>query len=326
MKNDRKLNVEQHCKSFSDWLDKHMMLGDSDQPGRLVVLMALLERLREKPNLDESLHLTKSKMQLQDHNKYVAQSLDRFNIGSPLKEFGRRASNVGGWIGPLFDWLKPIDFSAMPQIEREQLLENIGLIAAARIKVVSEGKPLIARYNKGTAVAVIVDILDQAQEKRRAKDVAEYLVGAKLQVKFGDNAAEPKNVNTPNRGQPADFFIGTTAIEVTVNPPDARHLNQIVDIVNNTGYDVWLLVRRSDREKWQNAVDVAIEEQFRFRVAVTDVETFVGQNVSELAKFERPLTVENLKEVVKTYNERWLPTVGSSGLRIVSAEPELDRD
>ncbi len=213
----------------------------------------------------------------------------------------------------------------MDTCEQGKFLSEIESIAASRLQVINEGKPLIARYNQGTAVAVIVDILDQAQKKKRAKDVAEYLVGAKLQVKFGEEAATPKNVNTPNRDRVADFQLGNAAIEVTVNPPDNRHLNQIGEILRNTVLDVWLLVRRHDREKWQNAVDATVDKQIRGRVAVTDIETFVGQNVSEIAKFIPPITATTLSELFGVYNDRWLPEAGSSGLRILIADSEPDR-
>ena len=100
-----------------------------------------------------------------------------------------------------------------------------------------------------------MDIFDQAQEKKRAKDIAEYLVGAKLQLRLGENSVRPKNVNTPNLDQPADFRVGNAAIEVTVNPADSRHLSQIDRILNDTTLQVWLLVRLADREGWQDAVD-----------------------------------------------------------------------
>lgn len=313
---------QQHRKSFASWLDEHMKMGRTDMPGRIVVVMALLERLREVPNLVNADHVATSGMQLQDHNKFVACALKRFGIDSPLREFGRRSSNLGGWIGPLFVWLESCGFPSMNPSQREALLNMVEAVAAERLQIINEGKPLIARYNIGTVVAVVADILDQAQEKNRAKDVAQYLVGAKLQLKYGKGAVQPKNVNTPNRDEPADFHIGNAAIEVTVSPPDPRHLNQVTRILGNTGMDVWLLVRAIDREKWQNSIDATIAGQLRGRVVVTDLETFLGQNVSEIGKFEPTLIAATLTELFKVYNERWLPAAGGSGLRIISEDPE----
>lgn len=308
--------------SFTDWLNQYMRVGESDQSGRIVVVMAACERLRENPSLQKEDHLTSSNMQLREHDRYVISAMKRFGIDSPVRAHGRRSSNLGAWIGPFFQWIESQGFLAMTSDEKDLFLTAIESIAASRLQVINEEKPLIARYNQGTAVAVLVDILDQAQKKKRAKDVAEYLVGAKLQIRFGDAAAEPKNVNTPNRERPADFHFGNAAIEVTVNAPDQRHLSQIAEILKNTGLDIWLLVRNYDREKWQNAVDATIDKPNRGRVAVTDIETFVGQNVSEIGEFDSSATVATLARLFTIYNERWLPKAGGSGLRIVSMEPE----
>jgi len=316
--------TNQYEESFVVWLDKYMRKGNSDQPGRIIVVMATFERLRRNPSLQKEDHLTSSNMQLVEHDHHVACALDRCKISSPVRAFGRRSSNLGAWIGPLLKWVKSQGFVSMNDHEKERFLSVVELMAAGRLQIINEGQPLIARFNEGTAVAVLVDILDQAQKKKRAKDVAEYLVGAKLQLKFGEAVAEPKNVNTPNRDRPADFHIGNAAIEVTVNPPDKRHLSQITAIIRNTGSDVWLLVRHNDREKWQNAVDATIAKQLRGRVEVTGIEAFVGQNVAEIGKFDPPLIATTLTELFTVYNDRWLPKVGGNGLRIVSVDPEHD--
>jgi hypothetical protein len=313
--------MAQQNESFSTWLDAHMKKGGADVPARLVTVMALLERLQEQPSLNVADHVSESGMQLEEHNSYVARALKRRDIVSPLKEFGRRSSNLHGWIGPLLDWLKSNGFAAASGSQQHDMLIAVESVAAERLQVINQGKPLIARYNKGTARAVIADILDQAQEKKRAKDVAEYLVGAKLQLRLGKDAVKPKNVNTPNLDQPADFPVGSAAIEVTVNPADGRHLSQIERILNDTTLHVWLLVRLADREKWQNVVDATFGERAG-RVAITDIETFVGQNISEIGGFDATRVADVLAGLFQVYNERWLPEAGTSGLRIVSGDPD----
>jgi len=312
----------QQKNSFTVWLDAHMKKGGADVPARLVVVMALLERLRQKPSLEVGEHVSKSGMQLEEHNHFAALALDHFKITSPVREWGRRSSNLQAWIEPLFDWLKSCGYDSVSTSEQQDMLRDAQSTVAQRLEIINQGKPLIARFNKGTARAVIADVLDQAQEKKRAKDVAEYLVGAKLQLRLGEAAATPKNVNTPNRNQPADFPIGSAAIEVTVNPADSRHLSQIQRILKDTTWQVWLLVRLRDREKWQNVVDASLDEQLAGRVVITDIETFVGQNISEIGAFDETRVVGTLSKLFELYNERWLPEAGTSGLRIVSGNPD----
>jgi len=208
----------------------------------------------------------------------------------------------------------------MPTKRRDDFLTEVQSVAAKRLMAINDDKPLIARYSKGTAVNVISDILDQAQAKKRAKDVAEYLVGAKLQLRFGDHIVKPKNVNTPSLGQLADFRVGNTAIEVTtVERADKSHLDQVAGILKDTGLQVWLLTRMKDREKWQNAVDAIFETQSA-RVVVADIETFVGQNISEIGVFKTEQVVAALVRLFDQYNNCWLPPAGSGGIKIINME------
>jgi hypothetical protein len=310
--------------SFSDWLDQHVKKGDSDKPSRVVVVMALLERLRGVPSLQPRDHLTDNGMQLSGHDRFVAEAMGRCETVCPVKAGGRRSSNIGAWIEPLLEWIRLHGFVSMSGVEKDEFLSGLQSIAAARLQIINEDQPLIPHFGEGSAVAVLENILDQAQKKKRAKDVAEYLVGAKLQLRFGDGAVEPKNVNTPNRNRPADFHLGDAEIEVTVNLPDKRHLDQINEIIERTASNVWLLVRESDREKWKNAVDATVPKQLRGRVVVNSIEAYVGQNVSEIGKFETPDTDRTLRDLFRIYNERWLPAAGGSGLRIKS--PDRDGD
>ncbi|MCX5670788.1 MAG: DUF4928 family protein [Planctomycetota bacterium] len=150
------------------------------------------------------------------------------------------------------------------------------------------------------------------------------MVGAKLELRLGEGVVQPKNVNTPSLGQLADFRIGGTAIEVTtVEHVDTAHLDQIGGILRNTGLQVWLLTRKRDREKWEKAMEASFREHLN-RVAVADIETFVGQNISEIGSFEPQDTRVALAKLFGRYTEHWLPPVGAGGLRIV--DPEARRE
>ncbi len=312
------MSFAQYESSFTEWHDEYMMKGGADVPARLLTLLGLLERLRELPVLDLDQHKADSGMQLIEHNAFVDRALARFAVQSPVQEKGRRSNNLHAWANSLFAWLTAAGFQQ--NAPNDDLLLGAQAVAAKRLALINDDKPLIARYSKGTAVAVIADILDQAQEKKRAKDVAEYLVGAKLELRFGDGVVQPKNVNTPSLGHLADFRIGNTAIEVTtVERADKSHLDQITRILQNTGLQVWLLTRMKDREKWQHAVEALFDAQV-LRIVVADIETFVGQNVSEIGKFQSEDVAKALSALFERYTTHWLPPIGAGGLRIVNME------
>ncbi|MCI0334163.1 MAG: DUF4928 family protein [Planctomycetes bacterium] len=318
------MKPEDPTHTFPSWLDQYMKKkpGGADVPARPVVLLAVLERLRTTPSLNADDHLTPNRQQLVDHNNFVKLGLERFNLANPLAASGRRASNVAAWIGPLFDWLRNAGFEGLRAAERESFLDSLASVAALRTQEINEAEPLIARFNKGTAKAIVADVLDQAQMKNRAKDVAEYLIGAKLQMLFGESVIPVKNVNTPS--DYGDFQIGRAAIEVTVNPADQRHIEEITRILRDTTLRIWLIVRLRDREKWQVAVDATFDSIENERIVVTDVETFLCQNVSERGSFEPTGEHETLTAIISIYNERWLPTAGGGGLRIISGDPQAE--
>ena len=303
--------------SFTPFLDEHMT-----KPGRLLALLGLLERLRIQSDLIKEEHLSPNHAQLVDHNKFVTLGLERFGLVSPLTKFLRRASNVGAWIGPLFEYLRSRDYENFTPPQRDALLDELAAATSVRVQHINEAQPLIARFNRGTAEAIVGDLLDQAQTKNRAKDVAEYLIGAKLQMIFGEAIVRPKNVNTPS--EHGDFQIGDVAIEVTINQPDKRHLDQISRLIEDTSLQIWLVVRLTDREKWRNAVDAAFESPQRQRILVTDVETYLCHNVTERGNFLATGTRDTLNRILDIYNDRWLPAAGAGGLRIVSGDPETD--
>lgn len=306
--------------SFIAWIDAHMTKGGSDVPARLLTLLGLLERLRETPTLHIDAHKAASGMQLIEHNGFVDRALARFGVTSPVQEKGRRSNNLHAWANPLFDWLRQAGFAEGQTVANDNVLLWTQEIAAKRLAVINEDKPLVARYNRCTAVAIIADLLDQAQEKKRAKDVAEYLVGAKLELRFGEGIVTPKNVNTPSGANLADFRVGNMAIEVTtVERPDKSHLDQLAGILSNTNLQVWFLTRLRDRERWQTAIDAMFETPSS-RIVVADVETFVGQNITEIGKFRTDDVRAELTRLFEQYGRRWLPPVGAGGLRIVSME------
>jgi hypothetical protein len=57
------------------------------------------------------------------------------------------------------------------------------------------------------------------------------------------------------------------------------------------------------------------------RLIVADVETFVGQNMTEIGDFDSTGIGNALRELFAIYNARWLPTAGSSGIRIEVSDP-----
>jgi hypothetical protein len=190
------------------------------------------------------------------------------------------------------------------------------------LRSIVEQGPLEARIRRRAAESVIADVLKQAEEKNKAGDVAQYLVGAKLMLRFNRdipvlpaNKGDRKSRLDPN-ARLGDFEIENAVIEVALGLPDDKHLAQVAQILDNPESEVRLLTRDDRVEVWRKAVD-ASEEIDELRVVVSSVAAFIGQNISELAEFSSDEKSLQLQALFDLYNERWISKVGTPGIAII---------
>ena len=105
-------------------------------------------------------------------------------------------------------------------------------------------------------------------------------------------------------------------IEVALGLPDEKHVSQVVDILEETDVEVWLLTRVERVETWKKELQRIIGADMK-RVVVDSVEGFVGQNVTELGRFSCKGKTENFVALFDIYNQHWIEAVGTPGIRIV---------
>ena len=108
---------------------------------------------------------------------------------------------------------------------------------AKPLRDIIEEEPLEARIEGRSAEAVIHDLLLQAEAKGKSGDVAQYLVGAKLALRFKrEIPVHPANKSdrksrSDKDAKLGDFVIENAVIEVAVGLPDEKHLEQIGEIL-----------------------------------------------------------------------------------------------
>ncbi len=144
------------------------------------------------------------------------------------------------------------------------------------------------------------DILAAARQTAKEGPVAQYLIGAKLQLRFPDKQIENKSYSTADEQQnrPGDFFVGTTAFHVTIAPMPA--VFEKCQRNSENGLRPFLLVPEHLLEgARQNAglkPSVPIE--------VESIESFVAQNIFELSEFSSDLLPARFRRLLEIYNER----------------------
>ncbi|MEO8613531.1 MAG: DUF4928 family protein [Luteolibacter sp.] len=299
-------------------IDTHGRKAGVCVPARLQSMLALLGSLRELPSLNLADHLSGAGQSLKGHETLAASALKRLGLTSLNKNSGRRSSNLHAWANPLLEILASSGYQEAP---RTELLDQAQQLIGTHLRLLIEEGPIRIKTQGKTAEAIIGELLKQADKKNKGGDVAQYLVGAKLTIRLqidipvhGANKGDRKS-HADTAARLGDFEIENCIIEVAIGIPDEKHLQQIEEILDSTDREVWLLTREDRVASWKN------ESLNRFgkrisRVVVTSVESFVGQNITELAGFSSSAKIERITELVELYNRKWVDAVGTPSIRI----------
>lgn len=164
--------------------------------------------------------------------------------------------------------------------------------------------------------SIIVDILGAAKARGQDGYVAQHLVGAKLAIRFRhipemEVSNFPGSASDDQAGRAGDFEIGDTAFHVTVAPSEATIRRCQQNLVNGLASvliipDARLAMARGIADQAGLLDDISVEA----------LESFVGQNVSELGVFARDGLKRELALLLQVYNERVEATESDKSLMI----------
>lgn len=290
-------------------------------PARLQAGLVLLERLRECPSLELSEHRAPGSAGVKSHETFGTRAHERLGLEPINKNHGRRSSNLPEWGQYLLDAIASAGFAKATTERREVIINEAQALLAEPLRAIIEQEPLEARIKGRSVETIIHDLLLAADEKGKSGEVAQYLVGAKLVLRFKrEIPVHPANKSdrkyrADENAKLGDFEIQNAVIEVAVGPADQKHLQQMAEILEKSDKEVWLLTRADRVNGWKNEVDDADDIDSK-RVVVTSVEAFVGQNITELAEFSTAGKVTQLKALFDIYNSQWVEKVGTPGIRI----------
>lgn len=309
--------------SLDDFVLREMHKSKHLVPARVQAALALLERLRVMPSLDLHNHLaSRGSSGLESHESFGNLAHQRFQLEAINKNHGRRSSNLQDWGQELLDLLRSVGFEAANERQRSALLDEAQGCLASLLKQLLEQEPLELRIRGRTAEWAVGDVLRQADGKGKLGDVAQYLVGAKLMLRL-DCMLEPHGSNKGDRrrrgdrqARLGDYEVEDAVIEVAMGLPDEKHLAQIVEALEATNKEVRLLTSASRLETWQKEFARLADIDPR-RVTANSVESFVGQNISEMGGFADKGRIPHFQKLVEIYNAHWVDRIGTPGIRIV---------
>lgn len=272
--------------------------------GSIAAALHVLNRLRSSYDLSISSHVAGGEAQIT--------GLSAAAIQKVLAEFGetRTLSAVGGRSnrGARGDIAKLLDAMAPLRLERMDESRRIAVLKAIQQHIVTKYvgryfavKRVKATFNINTTTwRFIQTILDNAKASGKAGAVAEYLVGAKLTIRFPNKAIRNKRFSTSDvqAGFAGDFEIGNTAFHVTVAPMPEL-LAKCEDNLER-GLRVYLLVPDAQVVGTRQNVEL----QLAGRITVEAIESFVATNIDELSEFDGNNLKSGFRRLLEIYNAR----------------------
>jgi hypothetical protein len=305
---------------LEQFIEQHMQVQGRVVPARLQAALALLERLRSCRSLNLSDHMAAGSSGLKGHETFGRAAHMRLQLDVVNRTHGRRSSHLQAWGQQLLEILQERGFVTVSEETAARLIDDLQAPFAARLRRILDSEPLVVRHSGRSPEAMIREILQQAEAKRKAGEVAQYLVAAKLELRLAiELPLHPANkADRQSRfdlgGRWGDFQIASTVIEVAMGLPDEKHISQILVALDQTDVEVRLLTRWDRVETWHR--ELGHDPPALRRVVVSAVDAFVGQNIAELGGFAADEALRQLRQLVERYNDRWIQALGTPELRI----------
>jgi hypothetical protein len=296
----------QTCKAFEAWfssLQTYKTTSGLPARGSVAAALVVLEHLKELYILDLEAHLAKGGAQIRGLNPRSVQAI-LAEFGETRKFLGEGGrTNRGGpeVVGRLLDALRLLRLEKESGQVRNRILNEFQGLLVEKVREYHGRKRIEINYDASiTTRAAVQEILEQAALVGKAGPVAQYLVGAKLQLRFPDVTVPNDSYSAPDvqTGRQGDFQVEDTAFHVTVSPTTAVYEKCVRNI--KAGLRVYLLLPDSlVVGARQNASTVAPD-----RIAVEPIESFVANNIEELSKFSRKDLKSGFRLLLETYNKR----------------------
>ena len=271
--------------------------------GNIAGGLVILENLRDKFELDIEAHKATGSDQLRNAGRQNVQKiLARFGEERILlQEGGRTNRGLMKNLQPLLRALADTGMDQLPLESREFEIGNMQEVLVAKARDIFNAEKMSFDYRLGmTSREIVGKILASADNRRKTGEVAEYLVGAKLSLRFPDynirnSAASAADLQTEEQG---DFQINDCVFHVSV-APNRGHFDKCLRNLAD-GLRVFLLV--------PDEMLVGARQNAQLdtsgRVSVESIESFVSQNIEELSDFAGMKVAQNIRRLFDRYNQR----------------------
>lgn len=293
--------------AFVDWYQEQKPYGGFPAKGTISGALVVLDRLKNTYDLDIDFHTAQGGAQIKGASgETVKRILSQFGETRRfVSEGGRTNRGLRGAIKSMLDTLRNVSLDELPSDQRNAVLEYLQLFLVEKVGEFHNRERIKFVYDPSVSTwQVIHNLLELANQDGKEGPVAQHLVGAKLHLRFPDIQISNESYSTSDEqlGRRGDFNMGDTIFHVTVAPMLGVYEKCLRNI--DQGFRAYLLV--SDKRligARQNAETIA-QGRLAGRITIESIESFVSQNIEEIALFSKDKLAMGLLRLLETYNKR----------------------
>ena len=275
----------------------------------MAVGLIMCEHMRSHFPLDESEWFTGSQVRLLGGSR-IDKILAQHGESRRFASEGGRTSRGSQYLARSFAEIvngspTAADFNTLDEDDRDTVIEELQRRMVDRIRADFFGRQRLdveIDVGKQTRLA-IESLLSSGADKggNAAGAVAQYLIGAKLHIRYPDLEIENQSYTTADQqtGRFGDFKLNDTSIHVTMSPTEAL-LAKCQDNIAE-GYRPMILTPAG---KTEAARGLAENLGIHASVTVRGIEEFIAGNVDEMAFYSTGAIQQRLRELLEAYNRR----------------------
>ena len=294
--------------AFDRFLESDISENDKPLKSRLLTLIVVMEKLRASPTLDLGELVGGVSQGVKSHETFGKRAVERLDLRGDFANFGRRSNELDRWGPNLMAVLRGYGVSPGAGETWRAFIEGFDDRLRNAWQMIYRHEPLRPNFGLGTAIAVLDDLLAQADAHGTSAGFAQLIVLAKIERRLGielptHRADTPDRVGANRaRDRAGDIHVGDAVFEVTLAGPDHKHARQCARIIRDWKKEAWLLVRAPLVNDWLARLADELGTDATM-ATVMSLMSFVGQNMAELGSFQRPLTQDQLSGLFEHYND-----------------------